>query len=209
MTRRLPLLAAGTLFALAALAISARAQVPFDEAQRRLQEKLATRPAATQPVTEVEKLREENRRLRERLSGLQQEVTTLKEALARATEKPASVAGPASRPAAVAVDPNSPKAVLPGRWKGGDISTGAGFVTVFDADGTYKQTWLSYPKQDIGRYQFTDETTLEMWGRTAADGGRHNQYRVAINNDQITLTPVVIDGVEVKNGRPMVLRRAN
>ncbi|MDB5304631.1 MAG: hypothetical protein JWM97_2180, partial [Phycisphaerales bacterium] len=42
-----------------------------------------------------------------------------------------------------------------------------------------------------------------------ADGGRHNQYRVAINNDQITLTPVVIDGVEVKNGRVMVLRRAN
>jgi hypothetical protein len=205
---RPPLVAGAILIGFAAIMSAVRAQVPIEEAQRRLQEKLATHPAATQPVTEVEKLREENRRLRERLSGLQEEVTTLRAALARATEKPASSGDPASR-AAAAVDPNSPKALLPGRWRGGDISTGAGYITVFDADGTYKQSWLSYPKQDSGRYQLMDDTTLEMWGRNAPEDRRHNQYRITINHDQISLTPMVIDGAEVKGGRAVVLRRAD
>ena len=207
MTRRPPLIAGAILIGFATILNAVRAQVPIEEAQRRLQEKLATRPAATQPVTEVEKLREENRRLRERLSGLQEEVTTLREALARATEKPTSSGDPASRPAAA--DPNSPKALLPGRWRGGDISSGAGYVTVFDAEGTYKQTWLSYPKQDVGRYQLVDDTTLEMWSRSAPEDRRHNQYRITINHDQISLAPVMIDGAEVKGGRPVVLHRAD
>lgn len=204
---RYSLASVSILFALFIFSDVARAQVPYDEAQRRLQEKLAARPAATQPVTEVERLREENRRLRERLSGLQEEVTTLKEALARAA---APAAGPATRPAAAAaVDPKSPKAQLPGRWLGGNAGTGAGYVTVFDADGTYKQTWLSYPKQDLGQYRFDDEGNLEMWGRTAPEDRRHNQYRITISGNQITLTPLVIDGADVKNGQAVVLRRAD
>ncbi|HWE98061.1 MAG TPA: hypothetical protein VG269_29215 [Tepidisphaeraceae bacterium] len=207
MPYRSPLIPFVFLLALAVIAHPAPAQVSYDEAQRRLQEKLAARPAATQPATEVERLREENRRLRERLSSLQEEVTTLKESLARA----ATAGGPATRPAPkeAAVDPKSPKALLPGRWHGGDAGAGAGYVTVFDPDGTYKQTWLSYPKQDLGQYQFVDDNTLEMWGRTAPEDRRHNQYRITINGNQITLTPLVIDGADVKNGRAVVLKRAD
>jgi hypothetical protein len=207
MRNRLPIIAILIAFALAITVRDAYCQIPVDEAQRRLQEKLAARPAATQPVTEVERLREENRRLRERLSSLQEEVTTLKESLARA----ANTGGPATRPAPkeAAVDPKSPKALLPGRWHGGDAGAGAGYITVFDSDGTYKQTWLSYPKQDLGQYQFIDDNTLEMWGRTAPEDRRHNQYRITINGNQITLTPLVLDGADVKNGRAVVLKRAD
>ena len=42
----------------------ASAQVSVEEAQRRLHEKLATRPASTQPLSDVDRLRIENARLR-------------------------------------------------------------------------------------------------------------------------------------------------
>lgn len=179
----------------------ARAQVSTDEAEQRLHERQAARAhaPATAPANETQRLREENRRLRLRVVALQQEVDTLKGALARAS---ASAAGPTSRPAE---DPAA-KALV-GRWRGGDITTGAGYVIEFNPDGTYHQNFISYDQKDVGHYRIVDGV-LEMWSDKAPADRIHNQYRLMAGPSQLSLTPVVLDGAHVPHGTPRVLRRA-
>ena len=122
---------------LLALAAVCSAQVTFEEAERRLHEKLSTRPATTQPMSEVDRLRAENRRLREQNQDLQTEVTQLRDALANAS------GGPATRPAASAqTQPGSDLASkIVGRWQGGTITAGNAFTIEFQSDGNYVQSW--------------------------------------------------------------------
>ncbi len=184
----------------------ARSQVPIDEAERRLRERMATKPAGTQPSSEIERLREENRRLRERVADLQQEIGTLKEILGRT--KPAAQAGTraATGPAVAARDGLNKELV--GRWRGGDITAGSSYVLEFNADGAYKQRFVVSDRREAGQYRLSEDNIMEMWSDKAADDRKHNQYRVTATADQMTLTPILVDGVEVKTPRPLVLRRA-
>lgn len=50
---------------------------------------------------------------------------------------------------------------------------------------------------------------LEIRGRTIPEDRRHSEYRVTINGNQIMLTPLVIDGADVKNGRAVTHKRAD
>src|ERR1700709_385530 len=109
------------------------AQLSPDEAQRRLNARLSTRPASTQPVSDIDRLRAENRRLREDNLELQTEISQLRDALAKAT--PDSTTGPSTRPAAGA------QAQLVGKWTGGQVTTGNAFTLEFLDDGSYRQSW--------------------------------------------------------------------
>jgi len=181
----------------------AMAQVSVEEADRRLKAKLATRPATTQPSTEVERLRNENLRLRERVMSLEQEVSTLKESLARASKiQP----GPTTRTAGAATPDASNKAIV-GRWRGGDITAGSGYLLQFDADNTYKQNFTTTGQKQAGQYRVFDDT-MEMWSDKWPEDKKHNQYRIEVTPAVLTLTPVVVDGIEVKLPRPVVLQRA-
>lgn len=180
--------------------LPARGQISVEEAEQRLKARTASRPT-TQPTSELDKLREENLRLRERILDLQQEVTTLKEALARASVP----SGPASAPAAAETEAQK---ALVGRWRGGDITAGAGYLLEFAPDGTYKQTFLASPQSDAGQYRLTDAGLLEMWSDKSAENRKHNQYRISVTPTTLTLTPIIVDGVEVKLPRAMTLRRA-
>jgi hypothetical protein len=197
--------AVGLMLALALAGRTAHAQAtPFEEAQKRLQQRLSTRPAATQPVSELERLREENTRLRVRVAELQSEVSALRESMPRSnassTTRPS---GPASsRPGNAAPSP------LVGQWRGGDIARGAGFVLEFSADGSYRRTFLNYPQREAGSYRMLDPQTVEMWTNTAPEDRPHNQYRVNIGNGELILTPLVVDGVEVRRPTPLVLTKA-
>ncbi|HZL37671.1 MAG TPA: hypothetical protein VFC78_20305 [Tepidisphaeraceae bacterium] len=172
-----------------------RAQVSTEEAQRRLAAKqLAARPPASQPAGELERLRAENRRLRVRVMSLQEEIQTLKAALVQADK-----AGAATRPA--------PEAAIAGRWRGGDITTGSGYVIDFAPDGTYKQNFIAYDQRDAGHFKAVGDT-LEMWSNKTPEDRKHNQYQIALANGQLTLTPLVVDGAQVKHGRGLVLRKA-
>ncbi|HET6247163.1 MAG TPA: hypothetical protein VFE47_05630 [Tepidisphaeraceae bacterium] len=184
----------------------AHAQVSVDEAQRRLAEKLATRPSGTPPPsTEVEKLRAENLKLRERVMSLEQEVTTLKESLARAS----AAAGPTTRPAAEApAAADAAQKPLLGHWRGGDITTGSGYLLTFNADGTYQQLFTANGEKETGQFRAFDDGTLEMWNDKWPDTKKHNQYKVAAKLLQLTLTPVFVDGLDVKTPKPLVLSKA-
>ena len=182
-------------------ATALRAQISPEEAERRLKEKLASRPAATQPVaaTEADRLREENRRLRLQVMALQGEVATLKDALARAAKtSPAATTRPA--------EDGAEKAII-GRWRGGDITAGSGYLLDFAPDGTYTQNWIAYSQRDGGQYRIADGM-LELWSNKAPEDRKHNRYKMTLDNARLTLVPLVVDGVDVKNGRPLVLQKA-
>jgi hypothetical protein len=178
----------------------AGAQMSVEEAQKRLREK-AAQAASTQPVSELARLTEENKKLRLRVSELETEVSTLKDALARAGT-PANGSGPTTRPS------TEPQRIsIAGTWRGGDINRGSGYLLDFNADGTYRRTFIAYNRSETGRYQATTADSIEMWTDSANESGDHNEYRVAVDNDQLTLTPTRLNGAELRNGRPLVLTR--
>ncbi len=178
----------------------ASAQISTDEAQRRLNEKLAKKPASTQPVSEVDRLRGENRRLREENLSLQREVSELRDALASA------VGGSTTRPASEAqTQPGADLAAkIVGKWAGGTIAAGNAFTIEFQPDGNYLQSWTVSPRSDKGHYSFTSENTIEMWTGNAP---QHNQYRAEIAAGELKLTPLVIAAGDVPRGKPMVLKQ--
>ena len=179
-------------------------QIPTDEAARRLKARLATRPS-TQPSAEVDRLREENLRLRERVMSLQEEIATLKQVLAHGNPP---TSGPSTQPTTVAGSDTLQKALI-GRWRGGDITAGSGYLLQFDPDGSYKQTFISNNQRDAGQYRaFDDNNTMEMWSHKTPEDRKHNQYRLTLAPGQITLTPILIDGLPVKTARPLVLSKA-
>ncbi|HEX4795745.1 MAG TPA: hypothetical protein VH370_18285 [Humisphaera sp.] len=175
----------------------ASAQVSVEEAQRRLKERTATAPAAaTQPVGELARVTEENRKLRVRVEQLESEVQTLRTALA--AQRTAM-----TQPAADATEHVS----IAGGWRGGDINRGSGYVLEFAPEGTYRRTFLSYNKRETGQYHFTASNIVELQADSSAEGGEHNAYRVSVDGNTLTLTPVRVNGADVANGRPMVLTR--
>ncbi len=179
---------------------TASAQISTDEAQRRLNDKLAKKPASTQPVSEVERLRAENRRLREDNLSLQREVSELRDALAN------SVGGSATRPVSSAqTQPGGDlEARIVGKWNGGTIAAGNAFTIEFQPDGNYVQTWTVATRNDKGHYSFVSDNTIEMWTGNAP---QHNQYRAEIAAGELTLTPLVIAGGDVPRGKPMILKQ--
>jgi hypothetical protein len=178
----------------------AGAQISVEEAQKRLREK-TTQPATTQPVSELARLYDENKRLRLRVAQLEAEVSTLRGALAQGPNStPTTGSAPATRPSAE-------RTAIAGTWRGGDINRGSGYLLDFSPDGTYRRTFIAYNRAENGRYQFTGADTIEMWTEAAADSGDRNEYRVTIDNDQLTMTPTRLNGAELRNGRPLVLTK--
>jgi hypothetical protein len=183
----------------------AGAQISVEEAQKRLREKNA-QPATTQPISELARLSDENKRLRLRIAQLEAEVSSLRSAL--------GVGQPAAQPAAQATSNPSTRpsaepqhAQIAGTWRGGDINRGSGYLLDFNADGSYRRTFIAYNRAETGRYQFTNADTIEMWTDAAADTGDRNEYRVVVDNDQLTLTPTRLNGADLRNGRALVLTR--
>jgi len=175
------------------------AQVSLEEAQRRLHEKLSTRPSSTQPASEVDRLRADNRRLRAQNVELQTEVAQLRDALASAG------GGGATRPAtSPQIQPGPDLAAkIIGRWEGGTLASGNAFNIEFQSDGNYVQSWSVASRTDHGHYEFVAADTLEMWTGT---NPRHNQYRASLASGELTLTPLDIEGGNVPQGKPMVLK---
>ena len=189
--------------AIVILASVASAQVSFEEAQQRLKAKLSTRPSTTQPGSEVERLREDNLRLRERIMDLQEEVTTLKAALGRVS---ATTTGPATRPTA-GIDDAMQKLLI-GRWRGGDNAAGSSYTIEFAADSTYKQTFLFGNQNDSGQYRLVGDGLMQMWSDKTAVDKKHNEYKISVTPGLLTLTPTVIDGTDVKTPKALLLQRA-
>ncbi len=187
----------------------ATAQVSFEEAQRRLHDKLATKPSSTQPVSESDRLRSENRRLREENLSLQREVSQLRDALASAVGNATPTTGPAAtRPTASGSGPQTqPGSDLAtrilGRWHGGTIASGNAFTLEFQPEGEYVQSWVVSPRSDRGHYALAPGDLLEMWTGNAP---RHNQYHASVAGGELTLTPLAIAGGDVPRGKPMVLK---
>lgn len=196
--------ALAVLLAIGATARLASAQLSVEEAQKRLQAKMATRPAATEPVGELERLRAENNRLRVEVSRLQMEVQTLRDALAQNSPAPGSHArnGATTQPSR----PSGPEDKVVGAWRGGDPAHGAGFVLTFNADGTYQRAFLQYPQKENGHYRFASPDTMDMWIGDNEDQP-HNQYRVTVEGGRLTLTPLLKDGVEVRRPVSIVMTR--
>ena len=188
---------------LAVVLLAARfagAQISVEEAQKRLREK-TTQPATTQPVSELARLYDENKRLRLRVAQLEAEVSTLRVALGQGGgSTPTTGSAPTTRPSAE-------RAAIAGTWRGGDINRGSGYLLDFNSDGTYRRTFIAYNRAENGRYQFITADTIEMWTEAAADSGDRNEYRVTIDNDQLTMTPTKLNGADLRNGRPIVLTR--
>jgi hypothetical protein len=182
---------------------AASGQVSLEEAQHRLKARLSTRPSTTQPSTELERLREDNLRLRERIMDLQEEVTTLKAALARVSD---NGPGPTTRPSG-GIDDAMRKLLL-GRWRGGDIAAGDSYTIDFAPDSTYKQNFLFGNQTVTGQYRLVGDGLMQMWTEKTAAEKKHNEYKVSVTPGQLTLTPTVFDGVDVKSAKPMVLQRA-
>ena len=201
MTRWVTALA--VLLALCVVARLASAQLSVEEAQKRLQAKMSTRPAATEPVGELERLRAENSRLRVEVSRLQMEVQTLRDALAQNSPAPTHAPTGASTQSS---RPSGPEDKVVGAWRGGDPAHGAGFVLTFNADGTYQRSFLQYPQKENGHYRFASPDTVDLWIGDNEDQP-HNQYRVAVEGGRLTLTPLLKDGVEVRRPVPMVMTR--
>lgn len=182
------------------LAAVASAQVSFEEAQRRLRDKLTTRPSATQPVSEVDRLRMENRRLRDENAELSHEVAQLREALAAgATTNPAT-----SRPTAL----SGPAAQLAGRWQGGVLRDGNAFITEFAIDGTYHQSWLTSSHQESGHWTMPSDNVVEMWTAPNGDNQKRNRWHITFDKDQVTLIPMAPDDTDLPGAKPLVLRHA-
>jgi hypothetical protein len=180
----------------------ASAQVSVEEAQRRLHEKLATRPASTQPLSEVDRLRIENARLREQNIDLTHEVEQLRAALAVATVSATTNPTTAQVPAIT-----GPGAKLVGRWQGGTLRDGNAFTTDFSDDGTYRQSWLTSSLHDSGHWTMASDDVLEMWtARAEATGQKHNRWRVAFGTDQVTLTPMAPDDTDLPGAKPLILQ---
>jgi hypothetical protein len=187
---------------LLALTAVASAQISVDEAQRRLNARLATRPASTQPISEVERLRIENRKLREENLVLTAEVTQLRDALAGAASN-----GPTTGPTTLPTPLLSGAATkIVGHWSGGELSDGTAFVTDFSDDGTYKQSWLTSAHHEEGHWQLVSDDTLEMWTNETGDDQAKNRWHVDISSTQLTLRPLARDGSEITAARPLVLR---
>ena len=134
---------------------------------------------------------------------LQEEVTTLKAALGRVS---ANTSGPATRPTAGIDD--AVQKLLIGRWRGGDNAAGSSYTIEFAADSTYKQTFLFSNQKDSGQYRLAGDGLMQMWSDKTVGDKRHNEYKISITPGQLTLTPTVIDGVDVKTPRALVLQRA-
>lgn len=161
----------------------------------------ATRPTEAPPTAqEYQRIRMENRRLREKIADLQQEVATLRVILAHAK---ADGSSPATQPAAAA---QVAKALV-GRWRGGDMAAGSNYLLQFDEDGTYRQTFVSYSQRTAGHFRLLDDATLEMWAQPQREDGPHNHYKVEVSAARMTLTPLIDNGTEIKPGRPMVMER--
>ena len=191
----------------AALARPAGGQVSFEEAQKRLHEKLATRPSATQPVSELDRLREENHRLRVHNSELEQEVQALRDALVHVPAETPATTRPTTGPAGS--QPTTPPApAIAGHWRGGEALRGTAFTLDFNPDGSYRRAFLALTQQEVGQYRLLDDHTVEMWTSNTPDGRQHNQYKLALTNNQLTLTPALIDGAPARNPRPLTLTRA-
>jgi len=185
---------------LLAVAAVASAQISVDEAQRRLKAKLSTRPASTQPISELDQLRIENRRLREENAQLTTEVTQLRDALATAASGTPTT-GPTTLPAL-----SGPAARIVGHWHGGDLHDGSAFVTDFADDGTYKQSWLTSSHHDAGHWALGSDGILEMWTNQSGEEQPHNRWHIDIGADQLTLEPLARDGSVITAARPLVLR---
>lgn len=195
--------ALGMLLAILVVGRLASAQLSVEEAQKRLQAKMATRPATTEPVGELERLRAENTRLRVEVSRLQMEVQTLRDAMAQNSAAPAHArSGATSQPSR----PSGPEDKIVGAWRGGDPAHGAGFVLTFKDDGSYQRAFLQYPQKENGHYRFATPDTVDLWIGDNEDGP-HSEYRVAIAGNQLTLTPLMKDGLEVRRPVPMVMTR--
>lgn len=195
--------ALGMLLAILVVGRLASAQLSVEEAQKRLQAKMATRPATTEPVGELERLRAENTRLRVEVSRLQMEVQTLRDAMAQNSAAPAHArSGATTQPSR----PSGPEDKIVGAWRGGDPAHGAGFVLTFKDDGSYQRAFLQYPQKENGHYRFATPDTVDLWIGDNEDGP-HSEYRVAIAGNQLTLTPLMKDGLEVRRPVPMVMTR--
>ncbi len=183
----------------------ASAQVSVEEAQRRLREKLATRPSSTQPLSEVDRLRMENARLREQNNDLAREVEQLRAALAAASG--VATTNPTTAPAESVTGPG---AKLVGRWQGGNLHDGNAFITDFADDGTYTQSWLTSSLHDSGHWTMPSDNVVEMWTTTAeAMNQKHNRWRVAFGKDQVSLTPLASDDTDLPGAKPLVLQHAH
>jgi uncharacterized protein YlxW (UPF0749 family) len=195
--------ALGVLLAICVVGRFASAQLSVEEAQKRLQAKMATRPATTEPVGELERLRTENNRLRVEVSRLQMEVQTLRDALAQNSAAPAHArSGATTQPSR----PSGPEDKIVGAWRGGDPAHGAGFVLTFKDDGSYQRAFLQYPQKENGHYRFASPDTMDMWIGDNEDRP-HSQYRVSVEGTRLTLTPLLQDGLEVRRPVPMVMTR--
>jgi len=177
----------------------ASAQVSVEEAQRRLSQKLATRPSSTQPLSEVDRLRIENRRLREQNIDLAHEVEQLRAALASANV-------PATTNPTTAQTIAGPGAKLIGRWQGGTLRDGNAFITDFAADGTYSESWLTSPLHDSGHWTMPLDDVVEMWTAKGGDNQKHNRWRVTFGKDQVTLRPMAPDDTDLPGAKPLVLQ---
>jgi hypothetical protein len=176
------------------------AQLSVEEAQHRLQSRLATRPASTQPVSEVDRLRAENRRLRDENMSLTMEVAQLREALAAAS---GGGTAPSTQPSGTGPGLRS---VLVGRWVGGDLTAGTAFTTEFADDGTYRQTWSSSNYQEAGRWSMGLDGTLQMWTKQTGEDRPGNRWRINLAQNNLTLTPLGADS-DAPSGRPLLLHR--
>lgn len=185
-------------------AVAASAQISMEEAQRKLNQKLATRPSSTQPISEEERLRRENRQLREENADLNREVAQLRDALAAAVGTPSTnpTTGPAHAQA-------GPAAQMVGRWKGGTLTAGNAFLITFADDGTYIQTWLTAEHRETGQWVMDNDGIVEMWTMHANDNGKHNRWRVTFGKDQITLAPLAADDTDIPGAKPFVLEHPN
>jgi hypothetical protein len=206
---------AATLLTLASTPVL-RGQMSVDDAEKRLQERMSSRPAATQPMSEEDRLREQNTQLREDNLALRQEVDSLREALdhlmhsdALSTTRPAAVAGPIAKEAPAAVAANAGgagEADIVGHYRGGSPQDGTAFLVTFNADGSYEQDWFAPAHSEPGHYQFNGDGTVDMWSDSAPATAPHHLWRISIEADHITLTPLLPNG-SASADPPQVLTR--
>jgi hypothetical protein len=198
---------AGLLLLLAS-APTLRAQMSVDDAQKLMRERLSTRPASTQPMSEADQLREENNRLREENYDLRQQVSSLHEALEHILHASPAGAGPATQPAPVAAakpDASGGPDIV-GHYRGGSADNGTAFLVKFKPDGTYEQDWFMPARTEPGHYQFDGDGEIEMWSDSAPATAPHHLWKFVTEDNQITLTPLLANG-EPSGDPPQVLTK--